>query len=1020
MFKIEIYAEDPGSEAAADPALSTFLDKLSSLKAFLNFFEASVIVFASMNVRASDNPLLAMVVRFLNTGIGKSEDLQERLASATIDELVPTFAFLHSWFGAKDHKTPEFFAKEQVVFTLISQIVSLVPPVTLLFRISDLNWRMNQRSGALYSVYDSIFHRLRKVRTYFERYFTENHILGPPPLFDGERKFEWKIWGQLMELETDVSYQNIYKRQFIKLIFNRAPLVDFQPLLQHQNSKMILTSAIQKILNKLNSKRDATHAELLCSFSILFLYIHAFTTSQAISSQMICESLLTRPFFSPFCLLALINHIPQTLDYFGLLIPKELATQTQSHDVALRTVQRQFLMVDLSSGSELNKLIRKIPELLTSYFLSSPLPNGNFGVEKDTASIIFDFHVKGTSTYDRMKGLIEIAKNSMVEPLVVCGSSSQLLNCVIFSFQKAFADCYDHKMFTPEMCSFLKSVISFVVPTHGPKVVPKFLDPMLICDDARQRRTAELLLRAIIRNCGHLLPLSSAQKYLVPFCLKAVKAGGDLTMTSRIILMKILHSVSPQFPDCVIEALSECVDLVVLLDYMEATFNYTRVSAYDEYDKLKSVRDNVIMKQLLTTPLLFEQTQQGLIIRCSQAASLDGTSFIESDVWRKVVLILKENMYADDFAGDFSYHSILALRIAAQCERMENRHFAELVTRKISALLTEAKDKSHCMGNECECFPIYLSDVVFPILQYALSRLTSLEYSDLALHLLKLCEPLLASEPLALSWLVRFTCKYYTKLTLEMKSLLTGRLLSKLPGYDLYCRETVADMIELLRANEVVYCRSPDILSSEYSSTYVHIMDFAVCSLLASHKSHTQILAELLQPVIDVTHIKPKREKVLGIVSELAAELPPLIGIGFFEGLMQYPSLQAAVDAARIFLVHARIDVVLAICERATPLIRKDEKTLSAYIDAVVPNFPRLRGNKAVATKLLCGMIESLNVNSPRHQQNKVIDVVALIYLTLKLHSSRGAIIAAGNGSGAMNGLPPEMKTVLATTLDVE
>ena len=969
-----------------------------------------------------ENPLLAMVIRFLNTGVGKADVLQERVGSATIDELVPTFAYLNFWFNSssKSHKTPQLLAMEQVVFALLSQIVASVPPVTLLFRTSDLNWRMNQRNGALYSVYDGMFHRLRKVRSYFECYFTENRILGIHSLFECDDQIDWKVRGQLMELETDANCQSAYKRQFVKLILNRAPIAEFRHLLQHRNSKVVLTSAIKKILKKLNSMRGVSHAQLVCSFSIVFLYIQAFTASKDINGQMICEYLLAKPFLSPFCLLALINHIPQTLYFFNLLIPKQLTNEVPSPEKAVQIIRDHFMMVDLSGDHELDTVIRMMPEILTSYFLSSPMPSGDFGTMKDNASIIIDFHVKGTSTYDRMKGLIDIAKSNLVEPLVVCASSSQLLNCVICSFQKAFADCYRHDMFTPVLCEFLKAVISIVYPTHGQQVVPKFLDPSFLHDNGK-RKTAELVIRAVMRYCSHLYPASSCQRYIIPFCFEAVKCGDDLAIAARTTASKIMHSCTPRFDDAIVERLSECCDLVILLDYMEATLGYMRVNTFEEHLKLEEIRNNVIMKQLRTIPLTFGETDEGLIIKASPTASVDAPTFVEPETWRKVALILNENIYVNDFADDFSYNSILAVRIATQCERMSNKHFADLVAKKTAALVTEAQDKNHCIGSECHSFPIRMLDVIFPILQYALSRFASLDYLDLATNLLKLSEPLIARETLVLPWVTRFTRKFYMKFTNEMRAVIATKMLPSIPGYDQYYRENVDKMLELLQENETVYCRSPEIITSAYTSTYAQIMDFSVCSILLSCRSPAQIVSELLQQVVDISQTKVKRSQRLGIISHLAAELPSAIGISFFEELMKHPSLEAAVDTARLLLVRAGLDVVLNICERAKALIRRDERVLTAYIDAVVPSFPRLNGNKAVATKMLCGMIESLTANSPRHQQDKVIDVVALVYVTLKLQSSRGTIIASGNPTGNTDdGLPPELKTMLATTLDVE
>ncbi|OHT06103.1 hypothetical protein TRFO_26031 [Tritrichomonas foetus] len=987
------------------------------------------------------------------------DKIQHMIDESTTEQLVTSFAFLSFWLTSNINstKTPAQFSTQQSALHLISYIVQKVPPVNLLTGISDLKWGMTNLNWILNDLYQPVLYRLRKIKQFFLHYYTENHIFGIKPIFDDSHEGSiMKLSSHLMELETDSAYQSAYRLHFKRLILSHSPLSEFQSLMKHRYSKIILTEAILEIINDLNSTREATHDQLLFGFSKLFLYIEEFTRRKEIDGQIICEHLQSRPFLSPFCLLALVNHIPQNIYLFNLLIPYQLTRESPSSQEAAEIICNHFPMADLCDDNELSEVVKAMPQILVNYFLSPSMPTEDFGNCDDDQKFIVNLHIFGASIYEKMKGIMEIAQKRLIRPVCIAASNSQILTIVAGSVLKTIVAGYQQKMFEPMIMKFFQALISMLLPTHFGQIIPKFLD-MNVPD----RLQSELLLRSLIKYASHLITNKYAMKDLIPYCLKATSQEDDLLTISRIVISKTLMVTDFRIPNELKTALNECNDPFILLDFIEASDRVGNVRNCEEQKRLEEFRNKLIAKLPFvtdsTSPILISRINErftssitpanhgisslgnmgnmnslnslnsgigglnglngipGHLPNSSSNSNLSGlnsgnnqSSGSQSGYSTLVehIITAYKRMFENEF---FEAPPLLVVRLLAISTRMNELQFAEKVTRLTIDLLNNTMD----VGSPKEQFTVTIKMSALPVAQCLLGRLVLLKYYQLAESLLTTISPMLIEEKTTLHWIQKFIVRYYRSITNPLKQIFLN-IVTQLPRSDKFYRRTIDEMLSLLMQADLELLISSETMSCEYSSCYEHCLHFAVCGILLSDLTPKDIVEQLLHPVYNIDKVILKRDQCCTIAAHIAAMLPSTIAFLYFLNLFSRPLPEYATESARIFIVLSKIEVFTQICNNCEKFIGKNSDKLSQYMKAVLPSFARLQSNEDVATNMLCGFLKSLTNDSPKYQQDEVIDAVVLVYLSLNLQQKRKTIIQAPHNE--LN-FPQELKEIIASSL---
>ncbi|OHT14858.1 hypothetical protein TRFO_14828 [Tritrichomonas foetus] len=273
----------------------------------------------------SPNTLISLLDRFFivkDIDIGK---VRAVINESSANELVPAFFYLENWLSTNISTTvdPSTLANLQGGFQLIGIISSRVPLAVLLNGLFDVNWGIYQPHWLLQDFYLPTNARIERLRSYIKPFALYGHLI----TFDYESSDADSLLSNVMvELEIDPSFQTSCRNHFKRLIMNRFPISSFKPLIRHNNAKVLLTHAITEIFSDLNISNNVTQEQLLFSFSSFFLYIHSFTLTNEINGQILCEYLQSRPYISPFCMLALVNHIPMNMYLYNLLAPRECSS----------------------------------------------------------------------------------------------------------------------------------------------------------------------------------------------------------------------------------------------------------------------------------------------------------------------------------------------------------------------------------------------------------------------------------------------------------------------------------------------------------------------------------------------------------------------------------------------------------------------------------------------------------------------------------------------------------------------
>lgn len=958
---------------------------------------------------SSSNGLLPMIVRFLNTRDTSMEKLQNFINESTTEQLVPSFAFLGFWLTSNlangaDQTTS---ASVQAAFHLIDLIISKVPPVILLSGISDLNWGMNQPSWTLSEFFQPVFERIRKIRSFVKPFSLETHILRYPQIYiTGDKPQMLKFPGLFLEVEADPAYQISCIQHFKRLILNHAPLDAFKPLTEYRNSRLTLTYAIMDLISELNSNRKATHYELLFTFATIFLYVQGFALSNEIDGQILCEFLQSRPYISPFCMLAIVNHIQFNNYLFNLLIPAQLTKGDIDNEAdAIAAIESQYRIVDMSTDDKLTSLIEYIPSVLARYFLSNLPPANEKDLGKTQNEKIAFMLLTCKVTLVQIRYIVENARDNEYGPQYVAIMSSQLMTLFIFGFHHTFSECCKNKIFTPTLMTMIECVLANILPIRNETIARKFLD--LTGKDVDLQ---EMTIRAIFFFVRIIAPLP-VHKTVIPSVLQVIGSANTqnqqqnesgLEKVALVLLIKLLHVCPPRLTDEVAKKIEESSNILVLLTYIEACTNLTDVNLCTEATKIQEFRDKLI------SILPFNSDKKApLYIIESINQSISSSRF---DKLSLGCLRAYKNFTQSSNMNASELFDAYFLSFTSTVQRYEFAHHLMQHCRRYLASNDDILEKDYQLQITTRNLAVLLSQQLLP-------RLLYYKHEYLANILIDAMIPALLADKMPLHWFKMFLTRNWHLLTPEMSSKLKTQFLSQIPQANEYLVPDGPEMAKQIGTKlheiEKTVQQDPEVIVREYQSQFDHMKAFSVCAILLSNKTSQNIIEELVAQICDVMKSWPERELCCNCLMRVIAELPHDICIQFFTAVCQKTISPIVMKAMRIFLTYVTLEVFKEICFNLKGIIAGDSQRLSDCLQILMSNFMRLKGDPSAATAMLCGFLENVSTSTPKDLQEEVIDAVGLTYITLKLHKSRPTLINASSR------FPPEMKAIIASSLDI-
>ena len=955
----------------------------------------------------SPNPLLSVIVRFLNSKDVSANKIRLQIQESTTSELVPVFAFLGNWLAT--HTAATYASEEpkiRSVFQLLGLISLKVPPVVLFNGVFDLNWGMYQPHWHLHEFYKPINERLIQLRSYARPFSIYAHLFPEYSVLPvkGDSEFE-KDASVMIQVTLDPSYSIAGIEQFKKLMINHAPLESFTHMFEQKNSRSMLTRAITELLRDLNEEKNASHGQLMFSFSSLFLYIHAFTASNQIDGQLLCEFLQSRPFLSPFCVLAMVNHIPMNLYLFNLLAPREVA---QNPDQQKPAELSQYTMVDLAKEKTMTSFVQRMPKVLWNYLTSGiSQENVSQADSRDDAGFFSFVHLAHMPLVSKTKWVLGMVKERVLGPLHVCGMSILLLKFLTLSVQKALVDAHEHNVLTPGFCNLLKSTFALLAPTVSNPLCDKFFD-------LNQCRPV-LVDSAIRGTILHLLPLvlhHPSNEHIISYCLKTMTLD-DAQMaqrTARIMITKLLQCDYPKLSEKLLASLLETNDAFILLEYIEALGHTTVMQTCEEYqlvlDARKKLLARVDVKESPDHPNLF----------VIDSVSLNGTKL---NALSTTVLGAIERMSQVTATKDAMRviretdrnHLPAVLRVLSMTVFMKNREFASVIVNELVVLLGNHKNDETNLS-----FELRPCEYALPVAQSCIGRLLAFNLDDLACLLLTSMKPLLLEDSAPLHWISSFLARYRP---LVSETILTqlAAVVSRLECADelfLTGDDLVHRIGNLLVSREMLLVQDPNTILREYPSPYAHAQVFCSLALNLRLESNEEIAAALTSPLFAVTRTWRKKDSACACLAKLAATMNRAIAYRFFEMIMNHDRCEMGLLAGRLFLMKCRIDVFKTICTNTLDMIKGSSVKLDYFMRMVMPSFQRLKGDDETATILLCGFLSSVSETTSHELQEAVIDVVGLVYIKLKLYESRKRLINAANK------FKPDLKAIIPGSFELD
>lgn len=957
----------------------------------------------------SPNALLSMIVRFMNSKGDSSciELINNLIDESSTSQLVPAFAFLGSWLATniKNSNDPHYRTILQSAYKLVGKISLKVPPIILSNGVFDLNWGMYQPHWTLYQFYEPINDRILQLRSYVKPFSIYGQLILFPNTYSLHHEFS-PATGMMIELEVDPEYQIACLAHFKRLLLNHAPSDAFKPILSRHNGRATLTRAIIDLLRELNEVKEATHCQLIFAFSSLFLYINSFTQSNDIDGQMLCEFLQSRPYLSPFCILAMINHVPINLYLFNLLTPREIAQNIeQQTDIQ----SSQYIMVDLTSCNTLKQFISKIPLILSNYFLTiNPTGETENCNKIDDNEFLSFIHLSSATLYNKMKAVLSIARERQLGPLHVSSMGILLLRCIIFSLQRTLSDCAETKMFTKDFCHFVKTVFSILSPTQASQLGQKFFG----ANEAQASKVnADLTIRGAL---SHLVPVilhNTVNDQIIRYCSIAAK-DAKLHKNAIMLITKLLISAPPKLTPEVFSILVKSDDIYMLIEYIIAINSNMSLHSLEEYKTMEDQKNKLINR----LPLRIICGQP--LVTIETGLNQDITPYTE---FSQFIMRIFDQMAPHSCVSDLiralktqKDNESTILLMFGMSSYMSDKSFASLIC---SQLLEMYRDNTYSEDGQCK-FEIRRCDYALIVSQTVLGRLLFFHFDDLAERLLDAMAEMIEHDTTPLRWIYNFLIQYRPYLTNSIRSRLDVIVSHLRYADEMYIKGSEHDLVYLvaqsLVKNDYVLIQDPDMVNSEFQSPYAHAEAFAYCSLLIPNYSDDQLIAMMLSPIFQIEKAWAKRDSACLSIAKLAGNVSKDLSIKFFSHIIKHKKTELGIIAGRMFLLTCRIDVFKEICIHTKDMIGKSNGKLDYFMRMAMPSFQRLKGDEQTTTSMLCAFLESVSDRTPKVLQESVIDAVGLVYSQLKLYNSRTKLI---NSSMTFT---PELRSIFASSLDVD
>ena len=515
-----------------------------------------------------NNSLIAAIKSFLENKDLDINDIHRIIKKSSAIATIHAVIFMNHLINI-NLKCANPTYKISALYRLLSCLVANVPPVIYMKQ----NFPLIFNSGSLTLIQSDIYSRTEHRNSYIRKIahpvFPSN-IIYPSYISETPQK-PIRSLDFPIELETDPAYQLDCMNEFRYFILNRAPINRFKFLINNKNSKKLLTKSICTILYQLNHLTHASHEQLLFSFNSIFLYIQAFAISNDIDGEVFINYLTAEPFYSPFLILAIINHVTPNLYLYNYVI--------QSH------FYDGYIMVDLCDTKTLNNIISVIPQVFEKYVSPTFVEHPE---DMEIPGSLFDYFIsiqtKPTGIYSKMKMVLGYCRSETLTPTHISFMGILLLRCTILSLQRTLIQCVDSHMFNNSFLRSLDCMLTVLAPTLHESM--RFYDP-------QDHQTRQYTFCSI---CRLKLPVYM-QSHLAPYLLRmAIELSNDEKCfhISHILILRLLLCTDPFLSSKLCKAIKESKDIVVGLLFTNFFIKFDRSNTCQEAQTVLQMQKDII------------------------------------------------------------------------------------------------------------------------------------------------------------------------------------------------------------------------------------------------------------------------------------------------------------------------------------------------------------------------------------------------------------------------------------------
>jgi hypothetical protein len=906
--------------------------------------------------------VLAKIVQLVDGSHVRFKQIQELINESTSTQLVPVCAWFAFWFISNTNSNSFSESVMQTAARCIGAILRRVPPVILLPGLYELNWNSNHRRFVSTDFFRSIYTRVQIIKNLVRPFSVETHALRWPHCFPHRvHSFLHGLRHLIYELESDPRYQGAHVQQFQHLMLEHAHVRIFKPLLEYANGKILLTVAIRNLIQKVNSRRDLHHEQLLFVFCTIFNYVQAFIRTNDVDAQLIAETIRRLPTVSPFCLLAIVTHIQQTFPLFTLLVPSALGVGDLTEAAARQIILDEYRIVDLSMDDSLDGLIEQVPEILVSYFTSN-LSRAT-AMPDNTVTPLRRMQFVAQLPYSpvMLKRVIDMLSEAPITPCEFLVYRAGYIRAILSYFRTNLRN-YVSELKSP-FWDFLGIAIASEMPFLG-ALAGRFLEE-------KSHEFREFLARGLVKYAVKSLVAMPIETQLLPWLLNNIATRSErLVAVSRLLLVKLLRNSPPRLTQEVVEQIVAINDVVVTLEYTDALRGFSQA---EQSDQLVFAREALDRFRPLVGRLQPPPTISELYKKKPFELLVSGRLLCTSEVTRVTVDALMNFLKPPDSdAVDFTGSGAM--------------------------------------------FGMKASDYIFPVAQFALQLLADKRQHDLVSALLDRMENFIVTDQTPLSWVSSFLVKNYFVLSDATRAQFRG-IVMRLPEAEKYFvaegPDQVRRMMVLLWDSELYLKQDPTFLTREAQSQLSYVKMWCLIGLLVRNDS-VDIARDLLEPFHNFEYHIDNKEKGCKALAMVIGSLPQPLAFGFFKEMMKRPFHQFTLAALRHFMVFISIDVFRHICEKSGEILARDDKRLSPFMFVVLPVLDRLVGDDETTKNLLVGLLETVNQGTPIQLQERVIDAVGLVYVMFRLAKYRADLIRAARD------FADQLKVIIPSSLDVD